>query len=263
MTAHAAALPESAPRRRFGKGFGKIVQNEARLAWRSPGALVAGVGVPVVLLIVLGEVPMFQQPASNLGGLTRFDIDIPTLLIFGFTLLALWGTPGPLVSYREQGILRRLETTPVSPSWLLAGQAAVNAAMAIASILIVLFTSVLAFGAPAPRNYAGLVLSLALGIAGLFAIGLTIAALAPNAGTANVISRLAFLPLMFFAGLWLPLPLMPTVLRDISEVTPVGAAVEAIQDSMQGQFPSATPLLSLVGYSVVFSLLAWRFFRWE
>jgi ABC-2 type transport system permease protein len=263
VTAHASVLPKAPPRRIFGKALGKIVQNEARLAWRSPGGLVAGVGVPLVLLIVFGEVPKFQQHQPSFGGLTTFDAYIPVLIVFGFTLLALWGTPAPLVSYREQGILRRLETTPASPTWLLAGQAVVNVAMAIASILVVLFVGVLAFGAPAPKNYGGLVLSLALGIGGLFAIGLTIAALAPNSGTANVIGRLTFLPLMFFAGLWLPLPLMPSVLRDISECTPVGAAVEAIQDSMQGQFPPATPLLSLAGYTAVFSLLAWRFFRWE
>jgi ABC-2 type transport system permease protein len=263
VTAPASVLPKAAPRRTFGKAFGKIVQNEARLAWRSPGGLAAGVGVPLVLLIVFGEVPKFQQQPSSLGGLTTFDVYIPILIVFGFTLLALWGTPTPLVSYREQGILRRLQTTPASPTWLLAGQAVVNVAMAIASALIVLFVGVLAFGAPAPKNYGGLVLSLALGIAGLFPIGLMIAALAPTSGTASVIGRLTFLPLMFFAGLWLPLSLMPSVLRVISECTPVGAAVEAIQDSMQGQFPPATPLLSLAGYAVVFSLLAWRFFRWE
>lgn len=263
MTAQAPALPRPVPRRRLGRAFGKIVRNEARLAWRSPGALIAGIGVPVVLLIVLGEVPAFQQPTPDLGGLTRFQADIPVLIIFGFTLLALWGTPGPLVSYREQGILRRLETTPASPVWLLAGQGAVNVAMAAVSALVVLFGSVLAFGAPAPKSYGGLVLSLVLGIGDLFAIGLCIAALAPTSATANVISRLAFLPLMFFAGLWVPLQLMPDLLREISEFTPVGAAVEAIQDSMQGQFPPTAPLLTLAAYAVVFSLLAWRFFRWE
>jgi ABC-2 type transport system permease protein len=263
VTAHASVLPKAAPRRTFGKAFGKIVLNEARLARRSPAGLAAGVGLPVVLIIVFGEVPKFHQQPSGLDGLNLFDVYVPVLIIFGLTLLALWGLPTPLVSYREQGILRRLKTTPASPSWLLAGQAVVYLAMAIASILIVLFVSVLAFGAPAPKSYGGLVLSLALGIAGLFPIGLTIAALAPTSGTANVIGRVAFVPLMFFAGLWLPLPLMPSVLRDISECTPIGAAVVAIQDSMQGQSLPATQLLSLAGYAVVFSLLAWRFFRWE
>jgi ABC-2 type transport system permease protein len=263
MTVSASVLSQAAPRRPFGRAFGKIVHNEARLAWRSPGGLAAGAGIPLLLVVVFGEVPKFQVHQASFGGLTTYDVYIPVLIIFGLTMLALWGVPTQLVSYREQGILRRLETTPASPGWLLAGQGLINVAIAIATILIVFFVSVLAFGAPAPKNYGGLILSLALAIAGLFPIGLTIASMAPTAAAASAIGRLTFLPLMFFAGLWLPMDLMPSVLRQISEYTPVGAAADAIQDSVLGQFPAAGLLLSLAGYAVVFTLLAWRCFRWE
>jgi hypothetical protein len=49
----------------------------------------------------------------------------------------------------------------------------------------------------------------------------------------------------------------------VGNFTPLGASVAAIQDSMQGQFPPAEPLLVLAGYAVVFGFLAKRFFRWE
>jgi hypothetical protein len=47
------------------------------------------------------------------------------------------------------------------------------------------------------------------------------------------------------------------------QLHPLGAAVEAIQDSMQTGFPPARPLLVLVAYAVVFAVAARRFFRWE
>ena len=56
---------------------------------------------------------------------------------------------------------------------------------------------------------------------------------------------------------------MPAVLLDISNYTPLGAAVEAIQGSVQTGFPPAAPLLVLAGYTLVFAYLARRFFRWE
>jgi ABC-2 type transport system permease protein len=68
---------------------------------------------------------------------------------------------------------------------------------------------------------------------------------------------------MFFAGLWLPRGMMPGVLLDISNYTPVGAAVEAMQDSMLQGFRPAAPLLVLAAYALVFGFLAGRFFRWE
>jgi ABC-2 type transport system permease protein len=83
------------------------------------------------------------------------------------------------------------------------------------------------------------------------------------AGAANVIGRLVFFPLMFFAGLWLPRALMPGVLLDISNYTPLGPAVQSIQDSMLTGFPPVAPLLVLAGYAAVFGFLAKRFFRWE
>ena len=184
-------------------------------------------------------------------------------MVLGLTMLTLLGLPGPLVSYRELGILRRLSTTPVPPSWLLAAQVVVQLCIALAGLAIVNIASVAAFGAPVPKSPGGLALSCLLAIGGLFALGLLIAALAPTANSVNAIGRLALIPLLFFAGLWLPRPLMPAVLLDISNYTPLGAAVEAIQGSVQTGFPPATPLLVLAGYTLVFAYLARRFFRWE
>jgi ABC-2 type transport system permease protein len=259
MTVTTAPLPKTPPR----AAFGKIVLNEARLAWRQPAGLAAGVGIPVLLTVIFGELPKFQQPQASLGGLTYFDVYVPVLAMFATAILALWGLPVPLASYREHGILRRLQTTPVPRSWLLAAQVAVQLCLALAGLLTVILVGVIAFGAPDAKNPAAMVAACAFGIAGLFPVGLSIAALAPTSATASVIGRLTFVPLMFFAGLWLPRALMPAVLRDISACTPVGAAVVALQDSMQGQFPPAAPLLTLAGYALAFSLLAWRFFRWE
>jgi ABC-type Na+ transport system ATPase subunit NatA len=217
------------------EGVRDRVANEARLAWRQPGGLAAGVGFPLVLVVIFGELPAFGQPKASLGGLTEFDSYVPVLAVFAITILAIWGLPGPLASYREQGILRRLHTTPVPPSALLAAQLAVQLALAAAGLVTVFTVAGAAFGVP--EQPATLAAGSALSIAGLFPLGLVIAALAPTADTASVIGRVAFFPLMFFAGLWLPRPLMPGALRDISDYTPVGAAAQALQDAMQGQFP--------------------------
>jgi ABC-2 type transport system permease protein len=68
---------------------------------------------------------------------------------------------------------------------------------------------------------------------------------------------------MFFAGVWFPQVSMPATLRHVSQCTPVGAAVEALQSSVQGQFPPAAPLLVMIGYALVFGFLAVRTFKWE
>jgi ABC-2 type transport system permease protein len=54
-----------------------------------------------------------------------------------------------------------------------------------------------------------------------------------------------FFPLMFFAGLWLPIPSMLSVLQHISHATPLGTAVQALQYAPNGQWPHWQQLLIL------------------
>lgn len=56
---------------------------------------------------------------------------------------------------------------------------------------------------------------------------------------------------------------MPAGLRHISNFTPLGAAVQSLQDSMRGIWPHAAALAVLAAYAVVFTAAAIRFFRWD
>jgi ABC-2 type transport system permease protein len=251
------------PRAARRAALGQVVLNEARLTWRRPVPMIGGAAVPLLLIVVFGNVSVFQQKSASFGGITPFDAYVPILVVFSLSMLALLGLPIPLVSHRELGVLRRLSTTPVPPAWLLVAQGLIQAAIATITTVVLLVVSMTAFGLSAPKSPGGLVLSFLLATAGLFAIGLTIASLARTSGSVNIIGRLVFFPLMFFAGLWLPRAVMPAGLRDVSNYTPVGAAVEAIQDSMQTGFPPVAPLLVLAAYVIVFGFLAKRLFRWE
>jgi ABC-2 type transport system permease protein len=259
MSAQWSLLPPSTPRR----AFGQLLSCEARLAWRQPIGLAIGLGVPVLLVVIFGSIPAARQPSAELGGLTLFNIYIPILVAFVVGAIALLGLPGPLASYRELGILRRLSTTPVPPAWLLAAQLVINFCIAAMAEIIVVVLGIAAFGAHAPDNPGALVLAILLTMTGLFGLGLCVAATARTARGAGALGGAAFYPLMFFAGLWVPLAIMPPVLRDISDYTPLGAAVVATQDAILPGTLSVRSLLLLAGYGVVFGALAVRSFRWE
>jgi ABC-2 type transport system permease protein len=243
--------------------FARMVLNEARLAWRQPAGMIAGAGIAVLLLVIFGEIPAFQKPSGSLGGYSPFDVYIPILMCFSIALIAFTYLPGPLVSYRELGILRRLSTTPVPAYWVLAAQMIVQAFLMAVTLVLVVTVSIVFFGITAPQNPAAMVLAIALCMAALFAVGLSIAALARTAGAARGLMAAALYPMLFFSGLYFPVQLMPAVVQDISNYTPLGAAVQAIGDTWVGQFPPAQPLLVLAGYAVVFGFLAKRYFRWE
>jgi len=183
-------------------------------------------------------------------------------MCFSIAIIAFTYLPGPLVSYRELRILRRLSTTPVPAYWVLAAQIVVQACLMVVTLALLITASIVFFGISSPGNPAAMVLVIALCMAALFAIGLAIAALARTSGAARGMAAVLY-PMLFFSGLYYPVQFMPAVIQDISHFTPLGAAVQAISDSWVGRVPPVQPLLVLVGYALVFGFLARRFFRWE
>jgi ABC-2 type transport system permease protein len=213
--------------------------------------------------VIFGSIPSFSEPSAGLGGETPFNAYIPILIAFVIAGLAFFSLPGALSSYRELGILRRLSTTPLPPPWVLAAQLVINVAIAVAAVVIVVVAGITAYGAATPRNPGAMVLAILITMASLLAIGLWISSFARTARIGNALGAALFYPLMFFAGLWVPRAAMPSVLRDISNYTPLGAAVEAVQQAIQQGTVSWVALLVMIGYAVVFGALAVRFFRWE
>lgn len=118
--------------------------------------------------------------------------------------LGLNGVPMMIAQYRERGILRRLGVTPVRPLTLLLAKLAVWAAAALVSVAFVIAVVRLAFHVPVPAAAGWFILALLLGIASLFALGMSVAAVAPTARTATGPGMLLFFPNMFFAGIYFP-----------------------------------------------------------
>jgi ABC-2 type transport system permease protein len=165
--------------------------------------------------------------------------------------------------YRERGILRRLGVTPVRPLTLLGADMMVWAAAAILSVAVVVGVARVAFHVPAPVEAGWFVLSVILGIAALFALGLLVAAAAPTARSAAGLGWLLFFPNMFFAGVYFPTEEMSPVMRQIGNFTPLGSALHAVRDSWMGLAPRPQYLGIMAAYAVIAGALAARFFRWE
>jgi ABC-2 type transport system permease protein len=232
-----------------------LVATEWHLALRNPAGLIPGLGLPVVLLVVFGTLPTMNNPQAGLGGLSPLQVYMPITIALSLSVFALAWMPGTLASYRELGVLRRMSTTPVSPTWLLGAQLALN---------LGLIGGALVFGATVSFELPGFVVSLPLVIAAMFSMGLWVASIARTQRVAGAVGALLFFPMLFFAGVWLPQQSMPPWLRTISRVAPVGAGVHALDTSMlSGRFPPAQPLAVMVVWAAVFGWLSVRMFRWE
>ncbi len=244
------------------KAFLELVKIEGNLALREPTGIAFGIGFPIILLIIFGSIPAFGKPLAGTS-LTVFQIYIPILMVTTLIMIGMLGLPIPIVRNREIGWLRRVSTTPMAPSRLLAAQVTINLIVAAIAFTILGVGSVVVFGVKFAFEIPGFALSLVLATTAMFSLGLLIAAVAPSQGAASGMEMGLLYPLLFFAGIYVPMQVLPSSLQTISEFTPVGAAVKALDSSMTGSFPAVAPLLVMAAYTILFSFLAVRYFRWE
>ncbi len=246
-----------------GGHFSELLKVEAKLALRTPFGIGLGIALPFAFLILFGAISNAVGGNVANSGYTVLDLYIPTIMVIGFTFIALVGLPNPLVRYREIGWLRRVSTTPVPPSRILAAQLIINLTFVLATILIVIFGSELIFGAALTVAIPYFFLSLILSIAEIFSLGLVVAAIVPTQTAQQAASGgLAFL-LMFLAGLWVQPVQAGGILETIMYYSPSGAAVRVLLDSVFNQTPPLTTMLALVVYTIIFAFIATHYFRWE
>jgi ABC-2 type transport system permease protein len=244
-------------------GFGKLALVEGRLFLREKAALIGVFGLPVALVLGFGLIPGFSDPQKGLSDQIGTEYIAALGVAIVLASLGLTGVPMVLGQYRERGVLRRLGVTPVRPLTLLLADLTVWAAAAVLSVALVVAVVRFAFHVPAPAESGWFILSVLLGIASLFAVGLLAAAVAPTARSSAGIGWLLFFPNMFLAGVYFPTEEMSANMRQVGNFTPLGSALHAVRDSWMGIEPRPEYLVIMAAWALVAATLAARFFRWD
>ena len=244
-------------------GFGRLALVEGRLFLREKAALIGVFGLPVALVLGFGLIPGFSDPQKGLSDQIGTEYIAAVGVAIVLASLGLTGVPMVIGQYRERGVLRRLGVTPVRPLTLLLADLTVWAAAAVLSVALVVAVVRFAFHVPAPAESGWFILSILLGIASLFAVGLLAAAVAPTARSSAGIGWLLFFPNMFLAGVYFPTEEMSATMRQIGNFTPLGSALHAVRDSWMGIEPRPEYLVIMAAWALVAGALAARFFRWD
>jgi ABC-2 type transport system permease protein len=240
-----------------------VLRIEARLFAREPGSLFWILAFPTLLLLGVGLVPDFRTAEDSLGGQRVIDLYASVCVLLAMIMAAIMAMPPVVAGYREAGILRRLRTTPMHPGAILGAQVGLHAGAVLVSIGLALVTANLVHDVPLPGNVASYVVMVVLAAAASFSIGAVVTAVSANARVVQTVGTIVFFPAMFTSGVWLPVQGMQGWLHTVVTATPLGAAAEALNDTLAGGNPALADVLVVLGWTLGLSLLAVRFFRWE
>lgn len=246
---------------------------EGKLFLREPMSVAFGVLFPAALLLLLGAVPALREPSPDFDGARFVEFWAPTSLVVGMAILGAQHIPGVIATYRERGVLRRLFTTPVHPAQVLIAQLIiVLLAMVVAAVLLIL-SAWLLLDVPLPDQPLAFIAAFVVGFGAVLALGLLLAAVAPNARAATGVGTVLFMLVMFAGGVYLPRFMMPEFLVRLGDYTPPG--VQALLETWSGDAAvlaaaggtAAPPLALQLGImalvAVVAGAAAARLFRWE
>ncbi|MFD0414445.1 ABC transporter permease [Streptomyces sp. NPDC127108] len=257
-----APAPHSAPARAPGAARA-VLKAEVRLFRREPGSLFWILAFPTVLLAILGSIPSFREAQDDLGGIRLVDAYVPVTVLLSMIMAGVQAMPPVITGYRERGILRRMSATPVRPVAVLGAQMGLHGAAALGSALLSLAVGRAVFDVPLPRQIFGYAVALVLATASALALGALVSALSRTSKAATAVGSAVFFPMMFSAGVWLPVQAMPDTLAQVVEALPFGAAAEALNQAAAGDWPGPAHLGVLVLWTAALTAAAARWFRWE
>ncbi len=194
------------------------------------------------------------------------DWVIPGVLGMNVMFGALFGIGFVIVRYRKNGVLKRLQATPITPLHFLTAQVFSRVlVLLIVAILVYLgcnyFLNFLMLG-----NYFTLILVAVLGIFSIISLALIVASRIASEELANGLLNFISFPMMLLSEVWFSLDEAPDWLVSISNLLPLTHMVKAAREIMingAGIGAISYHLWILAGMSVVFLGIAAIFFRWN
>ena len=220
-----------------------LMKMELYKIFREPAYLFLMILFPAVLTITFGFA--FGDPELGMD----FNLMAPGLFAYA-CIFIIMTVAQSFADFREQGLLRRLNTTPMSSTDFMFSNILSNMIISMVQVVIV-FVLALLFGFRSNSDIVGILLAfllMALFSLSSVGLGLITASVSKSAGTATGISFIFILPQMFF-GTFIPIT---DTTRPIAMFLPSYYATDALTSIFNGaSLLSANILIDFAFISIV------------
>ena len=194
---------------------------------------------------------------------------VPYLLasVLSLTIMgSFWGLSVQLVTFREQGILRRFRVAPVSAGAMLASSILSNYLMTLPTIIAEFLIARGIFDLRSWGNITGIILLVTLGTITFAALGLIVASVTNTMQETQIINQILWWGFLGLSGATLPLPMLPGWLQTLAAFQPATYLVTGLERVMVAHvsvLDIAPELLSLALSAGIAFVISQQLFRWE
>ena len=177
-----------------------------------------------------------------------------------------WGLSVQLVTFREQGILRRFRVTPVGASAMLASSLVSNYFLTLPTIAIEFFLSRSVFHMNGLGNVLSIFVLVTIGTVTFASLGLIVASVTNTMQETQIINQILWFVFLFISGATIPLPYLPKAIQSVALFLPATYLVSGLQRAViekTSLLELGMYLASLVGCALIAFVVAAQLFRWE
>ena len=223
-------------------------------------------GKAVEALLLGKQVRSMERNTVSGREIRYIDWLIPGVLGMNFMFGALFGIGYVIVRYRKNGVLKRIQVTPVTPLQFLTAQILSRLFILMTSGIIVYVGCDLLFGFVMLGSYLNLLIVGFVGAFAMISMGLIISSRTASEELANGLLNLLSFPMMLLSEVWFSLDDAPGWLHAISNCLPLTHMVKAAREIMlngAGLGDVGNHIWVLVIMCVVFLIIASALFRWN
>lgn len=217
-------------------------------------------------LVDFEETVFIEKKGIKSLDLTYLDFLVPGIAALMILSSNMNGVAAQIASWRERGILRRLQSTGLKASTFIAAQITARMVLNITQSILVLLIGVFVLGAQMNGNWLLLLFYLILGILVFMSIGFIIASLAKSPEHASPIAGFLSFPMFFLGGIFFPISNMPDFLQPIVYAIPISHLANVLRQVMNigaGIMDLVLPTSILLLWFVASFAFAARIFKWE
>ncbi len=244
------------PRRRLLGVYLQEARSECLRYMRQPAFILPLLLFPGMFYVLFG---VLMAPSDG-AGVSRYLL--ASYSVFGVMSPGLFGFGVSLAVERDGGLLTYKRALPMPPAAYLLGKTVMAmAAAAVVVMLLLVLSALLGHVSLAPGRWLGLVVVGMLGVLPFCTLGMWVGTLFKGQAAPGLLN-LVYLPMAFLSGLWLPLSMLPALVRRIAPVWP-SYHLNAIALDVAGMKSTAwlPHVVVLAGFSLLFLGLAARRLR--
>jgi ABC-2 type transport system permease protein len=247
------------------RGLWKLTWIEIKIFLREPLGAFGTIAIPVVIFLVLRRLAGPGLSLRPLAGGNLIRVSLPVLASLLISINAVLSLVTIISIYREGGILKRLRATPLRPQTILTAHVMVKLILTVVTLALLVLAGRRYYPAGVHVPWLSFTIALLISTCSILSIGFLIASIVPTARFAQLIGAVIVYPMIAISGLFVPVEMLPPVLRALARVLPFTYAVPLLQGIWAGGPWSAQMgnVVALVVLLVVCVALSAKVFRWE